>query len=332
MSIDICDTNLVLEKTEASPIQRYALNGPTMGTRFSAIFYTKENLDLGTLNAKLQTAVNGIDEQMSPWKPQSALMELNQAPIGHEIHIPNEFAIVLARAQQISANSGGAFDFCLGKITNAWGFGPHKSQPDQEQITALANQNSPSLEAIHFNPTTQRARRQQDIQIDLCGIAKGYGVDVLGDVLEQAGVSNYLVSIDGEMKASGQKPDGQAWMIGVEGPDSGVRNVARVLELSDLAIASSGNYRHQVVIDEKTYSHTFDPRTNLPVENILVAVSVVADDCMTADAWATALMVMGEEAGPEFARAHQLSAIFFLKNGPETAVIETGVFADHGLE
>lgn len=313
---------------EESQTQRYALHGSTMGTRFSAIFYAMENLELSDLSEKLQMAVNRVDEQMSPWKPQSALMQLNQAPIGFEIQLPNEFAIVLARAQQISEDSGGAFDFCLGNITNAWGFGPHKSQPDRAQIKAVANQNKSHMDAIHFDPVTKRARRQQDIKIDLCGIAKGYGVDVLGDVLEEAGISNYLVSIDGEMKASGQKPDGQAWIVGVEEPNSKVRNVACSLELSDLAIASSGNYRHQVMIDEETYSHIFDPRTKMPVKNTVVAVSVVAGDCMSADAWATALMVMGEEAGPKFAKVHQLSAIFFVKNGPEASVIETGVFAD----
>lgn len=308
-------------------IKRYALNGPTMGTRYSAIFYATDDLDIAELTTKMQTAVDTVDNQMSPWKPQSALVQFNQTPLGVAIQLPREFATVLARAQQISSASNGAFGIYVGKITNAWGFGPHNSEPDHEQIKAVADFDPSDIDAIQFDPVTGIACRRKDVQIDLCGIAKGYGVDLLGEALDHAGISNYLVSIDGEMKSSGEKPDGEAWVVGIEEPNPEMRQVARTLELNNLAVASSGNYRHQVVRGETIHSHTIDPKTNAPVSNNLAAVTVLADDCMSADAWATVLMVMGERAGPSFAEAHDLSALFFVQRGSGDPIIETGIFA-----
>lgn len=308
-------------------LKRYALNGATMGTRFSAIFYAPKDVNIGHLQGELQTAVQAVDEQMSPWNPASELSKFNHCAIGAEVKLPKEFATVLAAAQNISSASGGAFNICVGDLINAWGFGPNSSQPDGALIAATAANGRAVNNAIQFSPKTRMARRANNEQIDLCGIAKGYGVDRLGDVLAAEGIANFLISIDGEMKASGEKPDGSAWIVGIENPDTEARTLACTLALNNLSIASSGNYRHRVVHSECVYSHTMDPSTNAPVENGLTAVTVVADDCMSADAWATALMVMGEDAGPKFATEHGLSAWFFSGHGADASVIQTGVLS-----
>ncbi|MBL4875437.1 MAG: FAD:protein FMN transferase [Cohaesibacteraceae bacterium] len=316
-------------KTPSNISKRYALNGPTMGTRYSAVFYSSRSLDIEELSTQLQAAVNEVDDQMSPWKQQSALVRLNQTPVGTNLKVPEHFGKVLARAQYIGSASNGAFNMAVGEAINAWGFGPHRKRPHPDKIRVAKKACFLTGAAVLFDPVASVARRVSDVQIDLCGIAKGYGVDRLCEVLEAESIEDYLVAIDGEMRSSGQKPNGLSWIIGVEEPDPGARKIAHMIELNDLAIASSGNYRHQVVQQGFVSSHTMDPSTGSPVRNNLNAVTVVADDCMSADAWATALLVMGEIDGPRFAETHGLSALFFIGDQLDRSLVETGIFLNN---
>ena len=171
-----------------------------------------------------------------------------------------------------------------------------------------------------------RARKQGPLALDLCGIAKGFGVDELARVLDRHGIDSWLVGIDGEMRARGGKPDGSPWAIALEAPDDERRAAMGVVELGDAAIATSGDYRHWIEIDGERISHTMDPRAGRPLQGALACVTVIAPLCVDADAYATALMVLGEQAGHELARRLGLDAFFVSRVGDGLRATGTGFF------
>lgn len=298
------------------PLVRRALNGPTMGSRWSAVFFGPEAFDADPLHAALQAAVDAVDRQMSTWRADSDLERLNAAPIGRWVEIPADLAFVLATALEIGRLSGGAFDVGVGDLVRAWGFGGGARTPDPGRIAGLAGR--PSFEppkSLELDVAGGRARRHADLAIDLSGIAKGFGVDRLAETMRAAGVASFLVGIDGEMRAAGAKPDGRAWTVGHERPDRERRDLMGVLELADAAVATSGNYRHVVEVGDRALSHTMDPRTGGPLVNDLASVTVLAETCMAADAWATALMVLGAREGAALARRLGLGAILVGTDG-----------------
>ncbi|MFJ2362276.1 FAD:protein FMN transferase [Pseudomonas sp. NPDC087697] len=303
---------------EPSSLQRYSLNGETMGTRYSALFYAEPQLDEATLNKSLFATVDNVDQQMSTWKAQSALNRLNMAPEQQWLPVPDELAMVLATALRVGRQSNGAFDIAVGDLANAWGFGPGKQQPAAEQISARDRQaRTPATQALEIDTMRNLARKRSATTLDLSGIAKGFAVDEMARCLDGWGMTNYLVGIDGEMRARGVKPNGQPWVVAIERPRRGVREVMGVMEISDAAIATSGDYRHWIEVAGQRYSHTMDPALGAPLSNSLAAVTVVASTCMLADAWATALMVLGEKAGPELAQERGMDALFVLHDGEQ---------------
>jgi thiamine biosynthesis lipoprotein len=304
------------------PSGDHALSGETMGTRWSARFFA-EGLSEDTVHAALSAAVAAVDRQMSNWKTDSDLSRVNAAPVGAWIKLPAALAIVISEALRIGRDSGGAFDIAVGAAVNAWGFGPAK--PDARPLPGALSGQAPAaaLGSVELDESGEYVRKLAPVSLDLCGIAKGFGVDELARCLERFGVTAYLVGIDGELRAHGRKPNGAPWSVAIERPDYATRDILGVLELADQAIATSGDYRHWVEVDGAKLSHTIDPRTSTPLRNSLAAVTVLAASCMEADAWATALMVMGEQAGPEFARARGLDALFVLRDGAH--LVERGV-------
>ena len=173
-----------------------------------------------------------------------------------------------------------------------------------------------------------RARKHGPVALDLCGIAKGFGVDELARVLDRHGIGSWLVGIDGEMRTRGAKPDGAPWAIALEAPDDERRAAMGVVELGDAAIATSGDYRHWIEIDGKRVSHTMDPRAGHPLPGALACVTVIAPVCTDADAYATALMVLGDQAGHECARRLGLDALFVSRVGDALRATGTGYFDD----
>jgi thiamine biosynthesis lipoprotein len=264
---------------------------------------------------------------MSTWKPDSDLSRLNAAPVGQWVKVPPELAIVLAEALRIGRASGGRFDIAVGDAVNAWGFGPAKPSERPQPGVAPASARRAAAESLEFDEAGEYVRKLAPVDLDLCGIAKGFGVDELARSLERFGITSYLVGIDGELRARGRKPDGMPWTLAIERPDYETRDVMGVLELSDAAVATSGDYRHWVEIAGARLSHTMDPRTGAPLRNRIASVTVLAGNCMEADAWATALMVMGEEAGPEFARARGLDALFIIREEGDLVERAVGCFA-----
>jgi thiamine biosynthesis lipoprotein len=310
----------------SSPLQRYKLHGPTMGTRYSAVLYATAQLDEQRLNRDLHAAVAAVDQQMSAWRQNSDLNRLNAAPLQQWLSLPRELMQVLDCALRVSRQSAGAFDIGVGDLVNAWGFGAAHSQPDPARISALQSQpRQLASDVLELDMPNGRVRKQAQLTLDLCGIAKGFGVDQLAGCLDKWGMQNYLVGIDGELRAKGQKPDGQAWAVGLEKPLRGVREVHGVMELSAAAIATSGDYRHWRELHGQTVSHTMSAAAKAPLTDAVASVSVIASHCMLADAWATALMVAGPQAGPALALARGIDALFILRDSAglrEVAVMD----------
>ncbi|MCP2073074.1 UNVERIFIED_ORG: thiamine biosynthesis lipoprotein [Pseudomonas lini] len=302
----------------STELQRYSLNGETMGTRYTALFYAETELDTRTISHSLAGAVARVDQQMSTWKPDSDLNRLNTAPLQEWIAVPEELATVLSAALRVSRQSGGAFDIAIGDLIDAWGFGP-----GERSITELALDGLPAptrrstSTALIVDSQRNQVRKQAPLNLNLNGIAKGFGVDELARCLDRYGITRYLVGIDGEMRARGSKPDAQPWAVAMEKPCRGVREVMGVMELCDAAIATSGDYRHWVDVRGQSFAHTMNPATGAPLCNALAAVTVVSGSCMLADAWATALMVLGETQGPRLAQERAMDALFVVRDGSQ---------------
>ncbi|MGN6451154.1 MAG: FAD:protein FMN transferase, partial [Brucella intermedia] len=295
-------------------LKRHALNGPTMGTRWSATFYATADFDPASLQGALQQAVDAVDMQMSTWKPDSDLMCLNRAPVGKWVAVPACLMVVLRLAIEIGRVSGGAFDAAMGDVVKAWGFGPMEA--NQKLIgEALAQPRIAAHNALELDISGGQVRKKAPIALDLNGIAKGYGVDRLADTLERFGIRTGLVGIDGEMRALEFRPDGTPWTIAVEAPDHNRRAPHSILALHNAAVATSGDYRHWVMAGGRRLSHTMDPRRGAPLAASPASVTVVARTCAEADAWATALMVLGPVAGAKLAERLRLDVLFLMRDG-----------------
>ncbi|NCQ25213.1 MAG: thiamine biosynthesis protein ApbE [Rhodobacteraceae bacterium CG17_big_fil_post_rev_8_21_14_2_50_63_15] len=289
---------------------RHALNGPTMGTRWSALFFIAPGYDPNPLRAALQAAVDEVDAQMSTWRPDSDLMRLNAAPVGGWIAVPDRLRAVLNLGLAIGRASGGTFDITQGDAVTAWGFGPEPANPERIRA-AMSGVHQPAHEALDIGEGW--VRKSRPVTFDLNGIAKGYGVDRLAETLLSNGITAGLVGIDGEMRALGLRPDGTPWSIAVESPDPLRRAPHSVLGLEEAAVATSGDYRHWVDMQGHRLSHTMDPTRGAPLVTSPASVTVVAQSCAEADAWATALMVLGPDRGASVAREQGLDVLFLLR-------------------
>ncbi len=283
---------------------RSDLNGATMGTRWHLAFYGA--VPPGLPDA-LQQAVDRIDAQMSLWKPDSDICRLNAAEVGAWVPIGPEIETVLRRALEIGQQTGWASGIAVGASVRAWGFGPQEANPDQ-MVALMSQPHIPAGEALDLDHG--RARRMAPVQFDLNGIAKGFGVDRLVEVAQSFGIGAMVAELDGDLRVIGTRPDGTLWPVMVEAPDYDRRSGHSMLELSDVAVATSGDYRHWVTVGDRRLSHTMNPKLHAPLADSPASVTVLAPDGMTADAWATALMVLGVETGRHIARANGIQAMF----------------------
>jgi thiamine biosynthesis lipoprotein len=292
---------------------RHTLNGPTMGTRWSALFYATSSFDPEPVRLTLQAAVDEVDNQMSTWKPASDLMRLNAAAVGEWQTVPSQLLEVLQLGLEVGKVTGGAFDIGMGDAVTGWGFGPEAAVAERIQA-AMSSPRTAASDALELDHASGRVRKTASIVLDLNAIAKGYGVDRLADKLAAFGVSSGLVSIDGELRALGLQSNGLPWTIAVEAPNPERRTPHAVMSLQDAAVATSGDYRHWVEVQGRRFSHTMDPQRGAPILSSPASVTVVAKTCAQADAWATALMVLGSEVGAKLAERHELDALFLIRN------------------
>lgn len=290
----------------------WKLSGPTMGTIYHI---TLVDVPAGIQRAELQSAIDAelvaVNQEMSTYIPDSELMRFNAAPVDEVVEVSPNLAKIVERSLDIYRRSGGAFDVTVGPLVNLWGFGPSpepETIPQESEIAALLE--TVGSDALELQGL--RLRKTRTVQIDLSAIAKGHGVDRVADLLTSRNIENYLVEIGGELRTAGVNPKGKLWRIGVERP-SGGQVVQRPVEVSGKAVATSGDYRNYYERNGKRYSHTMDPRTGRPVENKLASVTVITDTCADADAYATALSVIGADAALELAEREHLAVFLLIK-------------------
>lgn len=288
-----------------------------MGTRWAVRFVDTSGSATCDWQAGIQAQLDRVVAQMSHWLPDSALGVYNRASAGSWHALPPEFMAVMRCALEVAAQSQGAYDPTAGAIVNLWGFGPGSAYatpdfqpPDAAAIgAALADC---GWQRVRFD-ATQRMFQPGGLQLDLSSIAKGYAVDLVARYLHANGIDHFLVEVGGELRGAGMKPDGQPWWVSLEGP--GDDTVTTIAALHGLSVATSGDYRRYFAHAGRRYAHTLDPRSGYPLAEGVASVTVLHAECMHADAWSTALTVMGAEAGMACAEAHGIAVRFLLHEG-----------------
>lgn len=290
--------------------------GRTMGTTYMVKCFPGPEVDLEKLSQAIEDELQSVNQQMSTYIDSSELSLFNDSQdLGWQA-VSSELAFVAALATEISTKSDGAFDVTVGPLVDLWGFGsPAGSEgaPTKEEVQEALASVGFSKTDVRTNPPELR-KEVPALRVDLSAIAKGHGVDRVCDVLEEQGVDSYFVEIGGEVRAMGRKPGGDPWVVGIESPDPKVREILFALELDDLALATSGDYRNFRTVDGQTVSHTIDPRTGFPVLDPITSASAFAKTCAEADGIATAMMSAGYVDGLQLAERNRWAVILIARN------------------
>jgi len=298
-------------------IRDYA--GRSMGTSWSVRLVAAPDAACAHLQDGLQQQLDAVVAEMSHWEAGSDLGRFNRAPPDSWQVLPPAFFDVLSYAMDVARASGGAYDPCAGTLVNLWGFGPYGrfDQPDfappsADEIAIARAQLA--ARPVRLRRDGRRALQPGGVQLDLSAVAKGYSVDRLSYYLKTQGFAHHLVEVGGELRGSGIKPDGQPWWVMLE-QVPGAETDELVLALHGLSVATSGDYRRYFEMNGQRYSHTIDPRSGMPIANELASVTVVHAQCMAADAWSTALTVLGSREGLRLAELQGLAARFVVRQG-----------------
>ncbi len=303
------------------------VRGEVMGTTYTAKIVadtrqTQSPEAKAALEVLVRDALRSVDGSMSTYKPDSELSRFNASAADTDVALSPPLAEVMAVAMDVGRRSDGAFDVTVGPVVDRWGFGAAgdlQSVPTDAELAALRAR----LGHAHlaFDPQAGTLRKDDAaLRIDLSAVAKGYGVDQAAAALRRAGHEDFMVEVGGEIRVSGHSQAGRPWRLAVEKPSEGppsAREVFEVIELSQGALATSGDYRNVTVVDGTRYSHTIDPTTGRPVTHALASVSVIAESCAEADALATALNVLGPQRGLAMAQREGIAALFLVGSPPD---------------
>lgn len=321
-----CATLALLAACSRTP-EPLQLAGATMGTTYSA---TVSQLPDGVSRANVEAAIAAVlreaDEHLSGWNDRSELVRFNAHAGTDWQPVSSVLFEAVEQAQAVSRATNGTFDVTVGPLVRAWGFGaranPDPSAPSPDHLTQLLGDVGYTKLELRASPPAMR-KATPGLEIDLDGIAPGWAVDRIAARFESLGIRDYLVELGGEVRARGMSPEGRRWRVAVEVPRAGDRQAYAVIELDGVGVSTSGDYRDYREVDGRRISHTIDPRAGAPVAHGLASVTVVRESVAEADAWATALMVLGPQEGMALARREQL-AVLFIRRGerPETFVAE----------
>lgn len=270
----------------------------------------------GDLKPEIETELKRFDLSLSPFNDSSVISRINR---NEELVTDSFFQNCFNRSMEISRETKGAFDITIAPLANAWGFGFKKGTfPDSLMIDSLLQTTGYEKVKLEDGKVIKQDLRTM---LSCSAVAKGYSVDVVAHLLDSKGIKNYMVDIGGEVVVKGKNPTNNLWRIGINKPidDSLAINqdIQVVLEVTDLGMATSGNYRNYYYKDGKKYAHTIDPRTGYPVQHSILSSTVVAEDCMTADALATSFMVMGLEEAEAFCKANPKIDAYFIYSGED---------------
>jgi thiamine biosynthesis lipoprotein len=279
----------------------FEISGTTMGPiQYKVVIaHHPESVTPEQLQSKVQSTLDRVNQLMSTYLPDSDVSRFNASNSTEFQDVDAETARVVARAIEIGELTDGAFDITVGPAVNLWNFGPGKGEfelPSGDAIEAVKELIGSEKLEVRLDPPAIK-KSVAELKIDLSAIAKGYAVDQVAKTLDDSGCRQFMVEVGGEVYARGERSAGGSWRIGVERPTEFGREIGSVAEISDRAMATSGDYRNFHEHAGNRYSHTIDPETCRPVRHGLATACVVTDDCMSADALATAIMVLGVERG-----------------------------------
>ncbi len=305
-----------------------------MGTTYSITLVSPpDNLVQTDLQKDIDDLLNSLNQQMSTYISTSEIMRFNEAPIDQWQKVSPEFLDVVVLSQKISGLTNGRFDITVGPLVELWGFGKkqHKGEASQipDAIEIDAAKSRVGWQNLTTNIESQSIKKSIPLWLDVSAVAKGYAVDKLAELLQQQySVESFLAEIGGEMRVHGKNPQKKQWRIGIEKPALLQKEAQELVQLTNKAIATSGDYRNYFEEGGQRFSHTIDPLTGRPVKHTIASVTVIADTTAEADALATGLNVLGEQAAITLATKENVAAYFiFYDNENPTAGYRT-VFTD----
>ncbi len=310
-------------------------HGDTMGTSYHVTMvvpvykaFTRDFREK-ELKKRIDEELKRVNSLMSTYDPESELSRLNSHQSEEPFPISADTAKVLRLALEIAQKTNGAYDPTVGPLVNLWRFGPEdrpEKVPSDEEIAAARQRvgwdkikiiEQPGADS---QPQYAVVKSDPNVYIDLSSVAKGFGVDCVAELLIQGGYKNFLVDVGGELRSCGKNIADKDWSVGISSPILTDNSMAKTVSLSDKAIATSGDYLNFYELDGVRYSHIIDTQTGRPITHKTASVSVIDDSCMTADAWATALLALGAEKGKPLAKENGLHVIFLVRDGEEFVV------------
>ncbi|WP_372003626.1 FAD:protein FMN transferase [Shewanella sp. 10N.286.51.B8] len=307
-----------------------SLSGNTMGTTYHIKVVRNERLPTTQLlQAEIDIALELVNDQMSTYRPKSELSRFNQLGVNQRLKVSADTAKVLNEGLRLYDTTQGALDITLGPLVNLWGFGPDKRPTAIPSAETIAEMKAKSdIHGFSVKDLTV-TKLSPDLYIDLSSLAKGYGVDKIAALLNKYQVEGYLVEIGGEISVKGVKNDGSPWRVAVEKPSSQGAAIQQVIEPGNMALATSGDYRIYYEENGERFSHLIDPRSGYPIKHKLASVTVLHPSSMTADAYATAMMVLGTEESLALAEREKLPVMLIEKDDDDYDVFYSESFAPY---
>jgi len=296
---------------------RVLITGKTMGTQYHITLASlPDKLNVATIKSEIKDLLKKINQQMSTYIADSEISRFNQYSKTDWFPVSEDLTFVVSAAQHVSQQTQGAFDITVAPLVDLWGFGTKTifKIPNDTQINTILNNVGYQQLNVSINPPALQ-KKNKHLRIDLSAIAKGFAVDKVAELLEIKGIKNYLVEIGGEIHIHGMSKPNTPWQVGIESPNSNGSKTKQGLLLSNIALATSGNYRNYFIKDGTRYSHTINPLTGRPITHNLASITVLHQSSMMADAYATALTVMGDDKGKIFAKKLPLYVNMMIKQG-----------------
>ena len=309
----------------------HTMTGNTMGTTYHVTAqFADKKISAEDLQAQIDARLESINLSMSTYKPDSEISQFNQMKVGEKLTVSDDFVKVYSVAKTIYDETDGAFDPTVSPLVDLWGFGggsetgvDRKPPSDADIKKALTNVGFDKV-VLKDNELSKTAA----VTLDFSAVAKGYGVDQVAKLLHDQDINNFLVEVGGEIVTDGISPRAGPWRVAVTTPKSLSNAISRI-ELKDAALATSGNYRNYFDYEGVRYSHTINPKTGYPVEHRLSSVTVIQPTAAEADAYATALLVMGVEKGFNFAKEKELPVYMIYNDGTAFDLKYTDMMKDY---
>lgn len=321
----------------ASAAEPLVIDGPTMGTTYRVKLVGPTAADEASIRSDVEAVLRDVDERLSTYRRDSDVSRFNRAPVGKWFAVAPATAEAVSAALAVSRQTNGALDVTVGPLVRLWHFGPSavadaKSTADMvppDEVALRAARKLVGYDKLEVCRDPPALRKQVDgLEIDLSAVGEGDAIDRLAAAISRRGIKNYLVELGGEVRAGGLGPNGEPWRVAVARPIAERPEMLSAVSLSNAALATSGDYRRFFEYGGRRYSHIIDPSTGRPVTHALASVTVAADGSLTADAWATALLVLGPERGHDCAVEHGVAAIFVSRSGDSFVTKETPAWRD----